>query len=397
MKRMLIPISLVVFFIVLACSGKKTNLPATSADITELPPSLRSEDKVSLVKLTSRQQQDLQIETVEIAGRRVNHLITAPGVIFPAPKHASIISAPIAGQIREINKYEGNRVQKGEVLFHIQSLEFGTLVSEYLQAYAEEQFQTNRLKRVKQLMEETISSVSEMERATAEYQRASASVRAAYSKLKALGVLDEEIEALIQNDNIDPVLHIHTPISGMVEKTFVELGQSVNALENLSRVLDTRTVLARGYVSPDDARLINPGDTVNILKREEEFGPRIAATVSSINPGVDENSRSVIVNILVPTTAGWPRPGENVRIEIISSSQKEIITLPLTALSYDGNEPVVFVQNEPGVFEKRAIRVSEIGAHHVFVESGLQEGERIATSKVFSLKALSRYEMISEE
>ena len=115
MKRMLIPISLVVFFIVLACSGKKTNLPATSADITELPPSLRSDDKVSLVKLTSRQQQDLQIATVEIAVRRVNHLITAPGVIFPAPKHASIISAPIAGQIREINKYEGNRVQKGEV------------------------------------------------------------------------------------------------------------------------------------------------------------------------------------------------------------------------------------------------------------------------------------------
>ena len=103
------------------------------------------------------------------------------------------------------------------------------------------------------------------------------------------------------------------------------------------------------------------------------------------------------MNILVPTTAGWPRPGENVRIEIISSSQKEIITIPLTALSYDGNEPVVFVQNEPGVFEKRAIRVSEIGAHHVFVESGLLEGERIATSKVFSLKALSRYEMISEE
>ena len=397
MKRMLIPIYIVAFFIAFSCSDKKNNETATPAEPTELPPSLRSENKVSLVKLTSRQQQDLQVETVEIASSLVNRLITAPGVVFPAPEHASIISAPIAGQIREINKYEGDWVRRGEVLYHIQSLEFGTLVSEYLQAYAEEQFQTNRLKRVKQLVEETISSASEMERTTAEYQRASASVRAAYSKLKALGVLDEEIKSLVQNENIDPVLHVHAPISGMVEKNFVEPGQSVNALENLSRVLDTRIVLTRGYVSPDDASLINTGDSVSIMKREEEFGSKITATVSSINPGVDENSRSVIVNILVSTVGNWPRPGENVRIEIISSSPKEIIAIPLTALSYDGNEPVVFVQNEPGVFEKRPIRVSEMGPRHVFVESGLQEGERVASSRVFSLKALSRYEIISEE
>lgn len=397
MKRIFIPFYLIAFFTVFSCSDKKHNEADSPAAPVELPPSLRNENTVALVKLTSGQQQDLQIELAKVASSLVNHLITAPGVVFPAPKHTSIISAPIAGQIREVNKYEGNWVQKGEVLFHIQSLEFGSLVSDYLQAYAEEQFQTNRLKRIKQLVEETISSVSELERATAEYERASASVKAAYSKLKALGVLDEEIEALVHGDNIDPVLHVHAPISGMVEKNFVELGQSVNALENLSRVLDTRVVLVRGYVSPDDARLIAAGDTVNITKREEEMASAVTATISSVNPGVDENSRSVVVNILVPTSADWPRPGENVRLEIISSSPKEIIAIPVEALSYDGNQPVVFVQKEPGVFEKRPIRVAEIGARNVFVEKGLQDGEQVAISKVFSLKALSRYEMIAEE
>lgn len=397
MKQIFRPIYLIVFFIVFSCSDKKSSETLSSAEPVGLPPSLRSESEISMVKLTAQQQQDLQIETTEVTSNLVNHLITAPGVVFPAPEHASIISAPIAGQIREINKYEGNWVQKGEVLFHIQSLEFGTLVSEYLQAYAEEEFQTNRLKRIEQLVEETISSVSELERANSEYQRASTSVRAAYSKLRALGVLDEEIEALVHNDNIDPVLHVHAPISGMVEKNFVELGQSVNALENLSRVLDTRVVLVRGYVSPDDAQLITVGDTVNISKREEELASRISATISSVNPGVDEASRSVVVNVLITTTANWPRPGENVRLEITSSSSAEIIAIPVEALSYDGNQPVVFVQKEPGWFEKRTIQVTEIGARNVFVEGGLHSGERVATSKVFSLKALSRYEMIAEE
>jgi membrane fusion protein, heavy metal efflux system len=37
---------------------------------------------------------------------------------------------------------------------------FDYLVSEYFQAHAKEQYQTNRLNRMKQLVEETISSVS---------------------------------------------------------------------------------------------------------------------------------------------------------------------------------------------------------------------------------------------
>ena len=66
------------------------------------------------------------------------------------------------------------------------------------------------------------------------------------------------------------MLKISSPIDGVIEKNFVELGQSVNALENLSRVLDTRDVLIRGYLSPDDARMISNGDSVSVSKREKE-------------------------------------------------------------------------------------------------------------------------------
>jgi len=386
-----------VMLILMACSGNRERGSVTVAEQTELPPSLAPEVKISMVELTERQQQELQIQTETVTSSLVEHLIAAPGVVFPAPDHVSIISVPISGQISRINKYEGDWVREGEVLFNVQSLEFGTLVSEYLQAYAEEQFQSNRLKRMKQLVEETISSVSELERATAEYQRSSASVRAAYSKLRALGVLDEEIESLIHDESIDPVLKIHSPISGMIEKNFVEQGQSVNELENLSRVLDARIVLVRGYVSPDDARLINRGDTVKVMRRQEDLASIIEATISSINPGLDENSRSVIINIIVPTIDNWPQPGENVRLEVASSSKKEIIAIPVEALSYDGNQAVVFVQKSPLIFEKRAVGISEIGARQVYVESGLKEGERVASSNVFSLKALSRFDIISED
>lgn len=386
--------AIIIFFT--AC-GTKQQPKENTQEQNDLPPSLQDKkSEVFLVHLSEKEQNELKIQTAKISTNFIDYPVVAPGVVFNAPEHASLISTPINGQIARINKYEGNRVRKGEELFRIQSLEFGTLVSDYLQAFAEEQFQTNRLARLKQLVQETISSVSELDRANAECQRAVVSLKAAYSKLKAVGVSDKEIKSFTESESFDPLLKIFAPIDGVIEKNFVEPGQSVNALENLSRVLDTREVLIRGYLSPDDARLIQSGDSVFVSRRENsEYN--LPSKITSINPGLDENSRSVVVNIQVPTTGGWPKPGENVRLEIVTSSQKEVIAIPVQSLTYDGNNAIVFVKRENGVYEKRTISVSEIRDKYVFVESGLTNEEEIAVSNVFSLKALARFDIIAEE
>ncbi len=381
----------------MSCGSNNQQPAQTAQEQTELPPSLQSDEaEVKLVQLSEKEQNELKIETIEVTNNFIDYAVSAPGVVFAAPNHGSIISTPINGRISSIHGFEGHWVKKGEVLFEIQSLEFGNLVSEYLLAFAEERYQTNRLNRIKQLVEETITSTSELETATTEFDRATTSLRAAYSKLRAVGVSDTEISSFSQEGNINPVLKIYSSIDGVIEKNFVELGQSVNALENLSRILDTRDVLIRAYLSPDDARLINVGDPVSVFKRENQEN-LLNATITSINPGLDENSRSVIANIIVPTYEGWPKPGENVRLSITTSSQREIIAIPVETLTYDGNDPVVFVKKGNGIFEKRLIQVSEIRDQNVFVNGGLTKGEEVATSNVFSLKALSRFDIISEE
>ncbi len=383
------------FLLLFSCQSGKA--PEIDESQNELPPSLLPGSKaISLVRLSEKEQNELNIETVKVNSGFIDYSVSAPGVVFSAPEHASAISTPINGQVSRINKYEGDRVRKGELLFQIQSFEFGNMVSDYLQAYAEEQFQTNRLNRLKQLVKETISSESELERAMAEFQRATVSAKAAYSKLKAVGVADHEIKQFVQATEFEPELRIYSPIEGVVEQIFVEQGQSVNALEKLSRVLDTRVVLIRGYHSPDDARLMNAGDSVTILKRENQE-ILLKAVISSMNPGLDENSRSVVSNILVKTVNGWPKPGENVRLDVVISSQKQIIAIPIESLTYDGNQPVVFVQHEPGIFEKRPIDVAEIRDKFVFLNSGLSDDQEIAVTKVFSLKALSRFDIIAGE
>jgi cobalt-zinc-cadmium efflux system membrane fusion protein len=154
--------------------------------------------------------------------------------------------------------------------------------------------------------------------------------------------------------------------------------------------------LVRGYVSPEDARFINPGDSVNISRRQNDSFT-MKAVVTSINPGLDENNRSVIVNVLLQTSNNWPKPGENLHLAIQTSSQTEVLTVPMEALTYEGNDPVVFVQISDLVFEKRKVEVQEFRDKYAVVRKGLEKTEQIAVSQIFSLKALSRFDKIAEE
>lgn len=382
--------------VAVSCSSdKKAEQP--SETIQETPPSVSGEQPGKLViHLSDKETSELKIEIERISSDVRNYQLIASGVVFPATNHASVISTPVDGRVVAILVRDGQLVQKGQELFKLESLVYGNLIAEYLQALAEEKFQTTRLERMKQLVEQTISSKSELDRAQSDYERARTASIAAVAKLKAIGVPDHEVEALKNADKIDPGLKIHSPISGSFEQLKVELGQSVNALEMLGRILDLQQVLVKGYLSPEDARFVSPGDTVMISRRDDDK-MKLFAQISSVNPGLDEDNRSVVVNVEVSPRNSWPKPGENVRLEISSSSTGEVYAIPLKAVTYDGNQAIVFVKKGPSTYEKRAVDITEIRDQFAIVRNGMSDDEEVAVSQVFSLKALSRYELIAEE
>jgi len=389
-------ISLFGLLILGSSCGSKTETKAKEQTSSDSPPSVSGVKPENLVKLSAKEMAELKIQTVEVSSSALNYSIAVPGVVFPASNHVSIISTPIDGRISRISAQEGQVVRQGQEMFSIESLEFGNMVSEYLQAVSEETFQTSRLQRLEQLVEQTISSKSELDRARSDFQRAKTTVIAAVSKLKAIGVPEKEINAFKTAESIDPTLKIHSPISGIMDQRSVELGQSVNALQMLARVLDISHVLVRGYVSPEDARFISAGDSVKILRRQNDTF-EMRAVVTSVNPGLDENNRSVVVNILLETNQNWPKPGENLHLSIETSSKIEVISVPVEALTYEGNDPIVFVQINESTFEKRKVDVQEFREKYAVVRSGLDKNERLAATQIFSLKALSRFDKIAEE
>ncbi|MCB0747285.1 MAG: efflux RND transporter periplasmic adaptor subunit [Ignavibacteriae bacterium] len=376
----------------------KDEIKIEDASEIEVPPSISENNKIKTkyISLNKSQIDELKIETIAIKKEITSHILSVPGFVFPAPDNISIISAPLDGRVAKIYAHEGEHVKRGQILLELESYEYGNLVAEYLQANAEKVYQENKLTRIKLLVDKKISSMSDLDKAEAEFTRANAVLRGAYSKLKAVGTTENDINNLINSTTINSNLKIFAPLSGTIDQHLIEHGQSVIAYDKMLSIIDLSKVLVRGYVSPDDGANVKAGDKIKAAQKNNVLN-FIEGNISTINPALDEINKSIVINAELNTKNNWPKPGENLKVEITVISSSPEITIPLSSVAYDGDQSVVFVKASETKFEQRPIIIKKIYAQSAIVSAGLYEDEEIAVNQIFSLKALIRFEDYAEE
>lgn len=381
----------------ISCNRQKNQTSATQQ--APPPPSvsasaMEKKDTV-FIKLTDQQIKELAIQTYLVKRRKFRYQVTAPGIVQGAPGHISIVSAPVNGRVIKVYAHEGESVKKGDVLLDLESLEFANLGADYLQAYAETRFQEQQMKRIKLLVEKKISPQRALEKIQMDYARAIAMERSALARLKALGVPDAQINNWQTGKETKPVLKITAPIDGTINEHLIELGQSVNAYDKILSIINQKKVLVRGFVPPDDATYLKPGDSVIIYPKlnKDIF---VKSRITTINPALDEKNKSKVINIITDTNKQWPIPGQNVQLDITTEYPMDLIVIPLSAVEYEETQPAVFVQHNPQRYEKRFIHIRKVTSDEAVVDSGLAGNEQIASNQVFSLKALSRLSEYSD-
>lgn len=360
------------------------------------PPSLQAaEAGREVVTLTDEQVARLGIQTVTVAPEHVEYTIGLPGTVLPAPDFYAEVSAPISGRIVRILAHEGESVAEGELLAQLESLELANLVAEVLQAGAEQTYQEQQVARAEALVAKKIMPASSLDKARADLARGEALLSAAHARLHAIGITDEDVEDWATSEDRRPLMEVRAPLTGVLAEHLIELGQSVTAYETMMTIINPARVQIRGFLSPADADAVGRGDPVRI--RSQAYSDRaIEATVGTISPGLAAGNRSVTLNIFADTEDGWPIPGESVRLEILATTGEPIIALPLAAVEYEGQRATVFVERDASHWEKRTVVVSRVTDDAVFVTGGVDEGDRVAVTQVFSLKALARFEQYGE-
>ncbi|MFN3193881.1 MAG: efflux RND transporter periplasmic adaptor subunit [Aureliella sp.] len=346
----------------------------------------------------------------------VNRTIRTIGSIQYDESRLSTISAYVDGRLEKLfADYVGVPVGQGDDLALIYSPELYTAQAEFLAA--------------------------QDQKASSRFVDSSRMRELAAEKLFELGMSEDQINTLKQEQRARSRIRVRSPQNGtVIEKLAVE-GDYVKTGQSIYRVADLSTVWMMLDLFPDDAARVLFGQEV---EAEISSAPGIVFTgrVAFIDPTVNPNTRSVRVRVEMLNLDGKLRPGDyataRVSVPAIPRDQvydpalagkfispmhpqvirdapgacpicdmdlipttelgfsteplpeQKVVTIPRDAVLMAGNNSVVYVEAEPGRFEVRRISLGALTDEEAIVAEGLNAGETVATQGNFLLDSQSQ-------
>jgi cobalt-zinc-cadmium efflux system membrane fusion protein len=358
-------------------------LPVTIATADE-----PSDDHTQEIKLSDRQIEAGRFAVAPAAGGMIGKHITVPGSIIPSGDRTARVAVRLLGTVAELRKRVGDSVEAGEVIAVIESREVADAKSDYLGARLLFELQQKLFNRSKTLFEGKIVSENEYLRAEVTYEDARVKFEAARQKLFALGLTAEQIEALPrQPGEMLRQQELRAPIAGRIAERRVDVGALVGREGQESElfvIVDHRVVWGDLAVLPSDLSKISVGQQVTITA--ETHGDSSPATVISISPLLEKDTRAARVVVSIDNPEGKRRPGGFITAQIPFEQSEAPVVIPASAIQTLEGEPSVFVRTPEG-FAARSVSPGRRDGARVEITAGLTAGERIATANTFVLKA----------
>ena len=93
------------------------------------------------------------------------------------------------------------------------------------------------------------------------------------------------------------------------------------------------------------------------------------------------------VRLILANPTGRLKPEMFATIRVSSEPAPDVLVVPEAAVQNDQSRSFVFVQQEPGVFEARTIKLGDKNGTFAEVLEGLREGEAVVKEGAFILKS----------
>ena len=324
-----------------------------------------------------------QIKISVVSQGEVSDILRVAGQIDFDEQALTRIGASVTGRVTQINAQLGNEVKKGDTLALINSSELSNSQLAYLKARSEKEFHRRTVQRAKTLFEADVISAAELQRRESEYEVASAQTRAAQDQLRVLGVNLKAMEELATTGAIDSVASVMATIKGVVVERKVTTGQVVQPADVLFTVADLSRVWAVAQVPEQQVAQVKVGQSVRIevpaLENEKLIG-KLIYVGQTVNP----ESRTVLVRTELENTSGRLKPSMLASMLIESSPTKRVV-VPITAIVREQDADYVFIEEKPGSFRLKPVRLSSEHNGQRVVLDGLSQGMRIVSDGAFHL------------
>ena len=304
------------------------------------------------------------VQVQDVAMKPLKPFIESIGTLNPFEEVT--VSAEVEGVLRSVKVEEGTQVSKGMLLAAIDDSDYSLEVkrAEAALRQAEATLENTRLehKRKDALFQEELVTkqqyddvVTRLSLADAEVERAKASLSLARLKLAKT--------------------KITSPLACVVKEKRVSAGDFVKNGTPLFVIIQPNPIKLRFTVPEKDVGRLKMHQEV-ILKVDGFPGSEFKGKVNIVFPNVEEKTRTLQIEALVPNNNGILKPGLFAKVILYTAGERNTIVVPVTALLYEAEKVKVFTVEGERAKEREVKLGSKYGETMEIVE-GIKEGEKV--------------------
>lgn len=325
----------------------------------------------------------VDLKTTEVKSVSVVPAIAVIGTVTFDPEHVARIGTRLRGLVRDVRRYEGTTVKRGELLASIDSPELGEAQAAVTSLRAEMDAAKRNAAREVKLAEAKLTTLKESEDANALADKYQALLGAAMQKVAALA------GSLSATDMRAIGVHaITSPIDGTLVERHIAKGQLVEGDHTAFIVANLDTLWVELAVFERSLPLIRLGDEVELKplgSHERGLKGKLANIGQVLNPA----TRSAPVRVEVDNRSRQLRPGQAIDAVIRAGGATidEGPMVPPEAVTFVDGKPHVFVVDSPTSVRVSDVELGAASGQELHIRRGLKVGERVVTNGTFELKS----------
>lgn len=301
--------------------------------------------------------------------------------VMPDPTRVVHIFSQVAGRLVALYVRPGQEVQKGETIGTIQSSDISQARADYDRARIEVARSDRQLERGKLLLQHEVMSQRDYDDLEAADQAAHSELTRTAQRIAMLGFSPDGT-----SDNVS----LRAPISGAVLEIGSASGEMQRSLDNASAiatVANLDSIWVVGDVFERDLSAVRNAKSVDITFPAYP-GETWHGVISNISDAIDPTSRTLKVRVVLPN------PGHRLKPEMfaalsIARGTSQVFVLPATAVVHEGSSTFVFLEADPGKYERRQVTVGAMQDQTVVVSDGLKNQDHVVTTGAALLRAPS--------
>lgn len=306
------------------------------------------------------------------------------------PRDEVNIKPQIAGIITKLFKQAGDRVQQGEIIAKVQVIpDMGQLSNAEARLRLANinagQARVN-FEREKQLFDKGLVSADEFEKVQQTYNQAKEEVQAADDNLQ---VVRDGVSK--SNANASSTL-VRSTITGIILDIPVKVGNSVinantfNDGTTIASVADMGNLIFRGNIDETEVGKLVTGMPMKITIGALN-DTRLEAALEYISPKAVENNGANQFEIKAAVRQVGNkqiRSGYSANAEIVLASARNVLTIPESAVVFEGDQTFVYVVKNAGkdtTYEKKKVVIGMSDGVSVEIKSGITAKDKVRGPK----------------